>query len=234
MSILLTGHHRDSFVAALRAYRETFSISDAEFAEEVLKVSLNTYKKCVRSSESAPLTLDYDFLSGRFFLYRRSLLTARHITRSILEIGPSETKECLQFHELHHYVSESGVRDEQHYRGDIFLNAERTVLSMPAYFGGQVRLTLLLMPEHASGKDKPLKTRGAALLFGISRGYWQPAVTCVFVEGPLADRRSKMKDLCKTIYARSDEYGPISAELKHAEEHATIMTPLMWSKLPES
>ena len=190
MTISLTGQHRDRFIAELRAHRGTFLISDAEYAEQVLKVSLNTYKKFVRSTGRAPLKLkrhtlisvctrvgldpkafglsigipaqiapfggyrkdDYGFLTGTFFLYRRSFLTARHITRSILEIYPSDTKECLEFHELHYYVSESGVRDEQHYGGDVHLNEERSVLSMPAYFGGQVRLTLLLMPEHAGGQ----------------------------------------------------------------------------------
>jgi hypothetical protein len=269
MTINLTGQHRDRFIAELRAHRERFSISDAQYAGQVLKVSLNTYKKCVRPAGKAPLKLkryifisvcarvgldpkayglsigipaevssfggyrkdDYEFLSGRFFLYRRSFLTARHITRSILEIYPSDTKECLEFHELHYYVSESGVRDEQHYDGDVHLNQERSVLSMPAYFGGQVRLTLLLMPEHADGKRRPLKMRGAALVFGIPRGYWQPTVSCVFVEGPIENKRPNPKDLCSTISAGTEEYARLAAELAHAEEHATIMTPLMWSKL---
>jgi hypothetical protein len=269
MTISLTRQHRDRFIAELRAHRETFLISDAQYAEQVLKVSLNTFKKCIRSAGRTPLRLkrhtfislctrvgldpkayglsigipaqiaqfggyrkdDYEFLGGKFFLYRRSFLTARHITRSILEIHPSDTRECLEFHELHYYVSESGVRDEQHYGGDVHLNQERTVLSMPAYFGGQVRLTLLLMPEHASGKHKPLKMRGAALVFGIPRGYWQPTVSCVFVEGPIDAKRSNLKELCTTIMADTEEYAPLSAELAHAEEHATIMTPLMWAKL---
>ena len=107
--------------------------------EQVLKVSLNTYKNASDGPASpaeaqAPHTHqrltrvgldpkafglsigipaqispfggyrkdDYGFLIGTFFLYRRSFLTARHITRSILEIYSSETKECLEFHELHY------------------------------------------------------------------------------------------------------------------------------------
>ncbi len=73
--------------------------------------------------------------------------------------------------------------------------------------------------------------RGAALVFGIPGGYWQPTVSCVFVEGPIDERRSNLKALCKTILAGTEEYEPLSAELAHAEEHATIMTPLMWLKL---
>ena len=101
----------------------------------------------------------------------------------------------------------------QHYGGDVHLNEERSVLSMPAYFGGQVRLTLLLMPEHAGGKGRPLKMRGAALVFGIPRGYWQPTLSGVFVEGPIDDRRSNLKGLCKTILAGTEEYAPLSVEL---------------------
>src|SRR5262245_54117151 len=57
MTISLPGQHRDRFIADLRAHRETFSISDAQYAEQVLRVSLNTYKKCVRSNGGPPLTL---------------------------------------------------------------------------------------------------------------------------------------------------------------------------------
>jgi len=93
----------------------------------VLKISLNTYKKCVQPGDESlvlkrhtfvsifantnldprryglAITLpsdvspfggyqksDFQFLCGQYFLYRRSFLTARHITCSILEIRPSE------------------------------------------------------------------------------------------------------------------------------------------------
>ena len=50
---------------------------------------------------------------------RRSFLTARHITRSILDIRPSESHECLSFTELHYYTSEVGAREESRYHGDV-------------------------------------------------------------------------------------------------------------------
>jgi hypothetical protein len=267
MTISLSGRQRDRFKADLQAHRETFSFNDAEYADRVLKVSLNTYKKCVQSGAGSVLSLkrhtfisiftntaldpksyglsigvssqaspfggyhknDFQYLCGRFFLYRRTFLTARHITRSILEIRPSESQECLSFSELHYYTAEVGVREEIRYHGDIYMNRERSILSLPAYFEGQVRLTHL-QPERSGGKGK-LKMRGAVLAFGNPKGYWQPTVSCVFVEGPIDQKRSDFRELCKTILNTSEEYAALSDELARVEEHATIITPLMWANI---
>ena len=267
MTISLSGRQRVRFRTDLLAHRETFSLNDAEYADQVLKVSLNTYKKCVQVSAHESLALkrhtfvcifthsaldpknyglsigvpsqvspfggyqkdEFRFLCGRFFLYRRSFLTARHVTRSLLEIRPSESQECLSFNELHYYTAEVGVREEIRYHGDVYMNQERTILSMPAYFQGQVRLTLL-QPERLSSKGK-IKMRGAVLAFGNPKGYWQPTVSCVFVDGPIDDKRANPRDLCKTIVDGSEEHAALSAELARVEEHGTIMTPLMWAKL---
>ena len=267
MTISLSGRQRDRFKADLQAHRETFSLNDAEYADQVLKISLNTYKKCAQSAGSGPLALkrhtfvnifsrtaldpknyglsigvpsqaspfggyqkdDFRFLCGRFFLYRRSFLTARHITRSILEIRPSDSQECLSFNELHYYTAEVGVREELHYRGDVYMNQERSILSLPAYSQGQVRLTLL-QPERLGTKGK-IKMRGAVLAFGNPKGHWQPTVSGVFVDGPVEEKRPHPRDLCKTILDSSEEYAALCAELARVEEHATIMTPLMWAKI---
>jgi hypothetical protein len=37
--------------------RHTYSLTDAEFAADVLKISLNTYKKCVQDGDATPLRL---------------------------------------------------------------------------------------------------------------------------------------------------------------------------------
>ena len=267
MTINLSGRQRDRFKADLQAHRETFSLNDAEYADQVLKVSLNTYKKCVQSTGSEPRALkrhtfvnifvhtaldpknyglsiavpsqaspcggyqknDFQFLCGRFFLYRRSFLTARYVTRTVLDIHLSEGQECLSFSELLYYTSEVGAREEIHYHGDVYMNRERSILSLPAYFQGQVRLTLL-QPERLGSKGK-IKMRGAVLAFGNPKGYWQPTVSCVFVDGPVEEKRQHPRDLCKTILDSSQEYTALSAELARVEEHATIITPLMWAKL---
>ncbi len=263
----LSGQQKDRFQTDLRAHREAFSLSDADYAERVLRVSLNTYKKCVQSNGTASLSLkrhtlinifgnaglnpkdyglsvtlpcqgsqfggylkrDYQLLCGRFFLYRRSFLTGRNITRGVLEIYANDLKECLSFHEFQRYVSDAGIPDEMHYTGDIYMNQERSLLSLPAYSEGQVRLTLLHMPHKPVGKEK-LKMRGALLTFGIPQGYWQPTVSCVYIEGPIDGRHPAPRDLCGTIPTGTREFAALSAELVHAEERATVMTPLMWRK----
>ncbi len=48
MSTSLSGRHLLRFSADLRAHRATFSLNDAEYADQILKVSLNTFKKCVQ------------------------------------------------------------------------------------------------------------------------------------------------------------------------------------------
>jgi hypothetical protein len=268
MTISLTGRQRERFRSDLQAHRETFSLNDAEYADQVLKVSLNTYKKCVQPNGRGPLALkrhtfvsiftntaldpktyglsvavpsqvspfggyqkaEFGHLCGRFFLYRRSFLTARNITRSILEIRPSDSQECLSFNEFHYYTAEVGVREEIRYHGDIYINQERTILSLPAYWQGQVRLTLL-QPERAGTRGK-IKMRGAVLAFGNPKGYWQPTISCIFVDGPIAGKAGDPRDLCTTLEEGTPEHADVSAELARIEEHATIMTPLMWAKLP--
>lgn len=265
MTISLSGRRLERFKADLRAHRATFSLNDAEYADQVLKISLNTYKKCIQpdderlalkrhtfvsifanttldpKSYGIPITLagdaspfggyqtkEFQFVCGRFFLYRRSFLTARHITRSILEIRPSNSHECLSFSELHYYTSETGAREELHYNGDIYINKERNILSLPAYNQGYVRLTLL-QPERLGSKGK-VKLRGALLTYGNPKGYWQPTFTSVYADGPIEENRPHPRELCKTILAGSEEYTDLSEELARIEEHATINTPLMWAK----
>jgi hypothetical protein len=265
MTTSLSGPHLVRFSADLSAHRATFSLNDADYADQVLKISLNTFKKCVQPdsntlslkrhtllnilanaglsprdyglsialpAQSSPYggyhASDYDHLCGRFFLYRRSFLTARNVTCSVLEIGRSESHDCLTFSELHYYTSDAGAREEIHYSGYVHMNQERSILSMPAYFEGQVRLTLV-QPERL-GKSK-VKMRGAVLAFGNPKGYWQPTVSGVFVDGPIETKVAHPRNLCRTILEGSEEHAMLSAELARVEEHTTIMTPLMWAKL---
>jgi hypothetical protein len=265
MAISLHGRQRQKFRADLLAHRESFSLTDADYAGRILKVSLNTLKKCLETGSAGSLSLkrqtflrifghagldphayglavalpsraspfggydkrDYAFLCGRYFLYRRSFLTARNINRMVLEIAPSQTKECLSFREIQYYVSDSGVRDEQHYAGDVYIDSNRSMLGFPASHEGQTRLMLVGMPQRVEGKDK-LKMRGALLTYGVPRGFWQPAMSCVFIEGPQESRQANPRELSTTLYPDSDQFVRIATELSHAEEHATIQTPLMW------
>ncbi len=266
MTIGLTGKQRASFVKDLKAHREAYTLSDAEYATQVLKVSLNTYKKCVRPVGHVPLSLqrhtfvsifansgleprnygltlalpnrvsqfggyakqDFKYLCGRYLLYRRSFLTARDITCGILDIDASKSLECLTFVERNSYTAEVGSSQDLKYSGNIYMNQERNLLSLPAYEEGNVRL-MQVQPERL-GNRRQIKYRGALLTFGNPKGYWQPTVSCVFANGPINESDVPLKDLCRTIHKGSEDFAALSAELERVEEHATNITPLMWAK----
>jgi len=104
------------------------------------------------------------------------------------------------------------------------------MLSMPAYLQGQVRLTLV-QPERLSSRGRgKIKMRGVVLAFGNPKGFWQPTVSCVYVDGPIEEKRSDPKEFCTTILNTSEEYAALSDELARVEEHGAIITPLMWAK----
>lgn len=268
MTFRLQGRHLELFREHLREHRARYTVGDAEYAEGVLKVSLNTYKKCALGGSGSEavslkrhtfmsilsnagldprhygLTLalpgarsghggydkrEYAFICGPHYLYRRSFLTARNITRSVVEIAAAEGRECLTFHEVHYYVSDSGVRDEQHYQGDLHIDRDRSLIGMPSYFEGQVRLTLVNVPQRPSPREK-IKMRGALLAYGVPNGYWQPTLSCVFIEGPILAKTANLRDLCETIRPGTPDFSRISSELSHAEERATINTPMLWFK----
>ncbi len=265
MAITLGGRQREKLRADLLKHRESFSLNDADYVADVLKISLNTLKKCLDDKASGALTLkrqtflsifryaglnpqdygltatlpsraapyggygkdDYAYLCGRHYLYRRSFLTGRNINRLVLDIAASKAKECLTFHEFQHYVSDSGVRDEQHYIGDIHIDQDRSILGFPATDEGQTRLMLVGMPRRPVGREK-VKMRGALLTYGIPRGSWQPTVSCVFIEGPWESKHPNPREQSMTLYPDADEFERIATELALAEEYATIQTPLLW------
>lgn len=266
MSINLSARQRARFRSDLLSHRETFTLNDADYADQVLKVSLNTYKKCIQPAANGPLALkrqtwlgifantpldpktyglavgvptcdspfggysveDFRHLCARFHIYRRSFLTARQITCGVLEIRPSDVHDCLAFSEIHSYVSEAATRQELRYSGDVYMNPERSLLSLPSYADGQVRLTML-SAERVGGRSR-VKMRGAQLTYGNPKGFWQPTVSCIYVDGPVDERRTSLRDLCRTIDEGTPEHDAISAELSHVEDYATIITPLMWAR----
>ena len=266
MAIALKGKHRARFVNDLAVHRETHAISDAQYAEKVLQVSLNTYKKCLPANKDElslqrptfvkifansgldPKNYDlalvlpsnatpyggykkkeFEYLCGHYLMYRRSFLSARDITCGLLEIKLSATQECLSFVESHYYTAEVGLPQELEYTGDVYLNAERNLISLPAYENGHVRL-MQLMHERVDRRGR-IKFRGALLTFGNPKGYWQPTVSCIFAEGPITSKKIDRQSLCRTIYSDNKDYAQFSEELAHVEKHATNITPLMWANL---
>jgi hypothetical protein len=88
------------------------------------------------------------------------------------------------------------------------MNRERSILSLLAYFEGQVRLTLL-QPERMGSRGK-IKMRGAVLAFGNPKGYWQPTVSSVFIDGPVEEKCAHPRELCKTVLGGSDEHAALA------------------------
>jgi hypothetical protein len=54
--IVLEGADYARFKTDLREHRARFALNDVEYAEQVLKISLNTFKKCVNSADRVALT----------------------------------------------------------------------------------------------------------------------------------------------------------------------------------
>ena len=98
-----------------------------------------------------------------------------------------------------------------------------------AHFEGQVRLTLVHMPQKLSPHER-VKMRGGLLAFGIPKGYWQPVLASVFIEGPITGKHPDLKTLCRTIRAGAADFVRLSTELAHTEEHSTINTAMLWQR----
>jgi hypothetical protein len=56
MKIILEGDHYARFRADLLAHRDKFPLNDADYVDQVLKISLNTFKKCVNAAGHLALT----------------------------------------------------------------------------------------------------------------------------------------------------------------------------------
>ena len=54
--IVLEGVDYARFKTDLREHRARFALNDVEYAEQILRISLNTFKKCINSPERVALT----------------------------------------------------------------------------------------------------------------------------------------------------------------------------------
>jgi hypothetical protein len=175
--------------------------------------------------------LDYGFLVGRYFIYRRSFLTAENITRSVLDITWNDSKSCLSFVEHHRYIADSGVPQAFDYAGDVYMHPERALLSLFATENGEARLTVLHMPSRRLSQATlgHIRAAGVVLCHGFPKRFYQPVVSAVTLEGCDSVRKTQsLTTLCKTIKPDMPEFGPLAADVKIAEEHAVVMTPLIW------
>ena len=270
MSIDLIGDDRIRFGRDLERHRDAYPIKDADYAERVLGISLNTFKRCINAEGHPRLALkrhsfisifqraaldparygmnimlpiygarhggyghdEYTYLAGRFIFHRRSFLTASNIVRGVLDITWSEPQQCFTFLEVLAYVTDSGVPYETTNQGEIHIQKERNLMFLLACQDGAVRLTMLHIPERpeAHRPAQAVRTRGALLTYGNPRDFYQPIVTAIVLEKRSDKLTGDPVKLCATIRPGSAGYAVPSADLRHAEEHAVVMTPMLWSR----
>ena len=174
---------------------------------------------------------DFGYLAGRYLLYRRSFQTGLDISRAVLDISWSENQSCLTFVECRRLKTETGAWQANDFAGRIYIHQERVLMSLLAIDKGDVRLTLLHIPaRHVFGTNLGLvRTSGAVLTHGYPKRFFQPVVSAVTIEAVESSKRSASPNtLCKTISPGMPDYAAAAEELRIAEEHAVVMTPLMW------
>ncbi len=268
MLIRLKDAARRRFRDDLNAHRARSQLTDAAYAASVLRVSLNTLKKCLEpgseltikrrtfaaitqhagldsslygaatpaghsetASHGGYSRAEFGFLAGQYLLHRRSFLTAERISRSVMEIAWDGQKGCLTFTERMRYVSDGGVPQSSDYSGDVFMHADRVLMTLLAIKEGEVRMTMLHTPSRRPADNQlgPIRMAGVVLTHGYPKRFYQPVVSAVAVEQVARPRpATQLLALCKTLTPGSAEFEAAAADLRVAEEHAVVFTPLLW------
>ena len=267
MDITLTGRQRTQLRADLVAHRARSTLTDAEYVRTVLRVSLNTFKKCV--GDGASLTLkrrsfnsivanagldgrrygakeqapappaehggytkaEYGYIIGRYLLHRRSFQNGIDITRGVLDITWNDSQSCLAFNEMRRYKTPAGAWQANDIVGTIYMHPERVLMGLLAIDKGDARLTLLHIPSrHAFGTNLgTIRTSGVVLTHGYPKRFFQPVISAVTIEAVDPSKRHLSPNALSTPIPRgSAEYNAIAEDLRIAEEHAVVLTPLMW------
>jgi hypothetical protein len=271
MDVLMSGEERRQFREGLLGVRAKSSLNDAEFAHNILRVSLNTFKKCV--ADSADLRLkrrsfnaivgnagldrntflsmgatlptasayggysksEFGYLVGRYLLYRRSFQNGIDISRAVLDIEWCDRQGCLIFNEMRRYRTDGNLWQANDIKGTITIHAERVLMGLLAMDNGDVRLTLLHIPSrNVYGTQLgTIRTSGAVLTHGYPKRYFQPVVSAVTIEAisPTLKTRSP-NELCVLIKPGDPEHAAADEEMRIADEHAVVMTPLMCRTAP--
>ena len=176
--------------------------------------------------------LDFGFVAGRYFLHRRSFLTGSNINRSLLDIRWSDRDQCLSFQEQLRYRSDGGVHQQNEYAGNVYMHRDRVLMSMLCNDAGELRIIMTHTPNRPAGRARPaFKLHGVMLTHGFPRGYFQPVVSAVQIESAPASGTLAVEKVCRTLSVGDPDFDRLSHDLKHAEEHAVIMTPLLQRKL---
>lgn len=267
MAVILAGREREALRADLLADRERRGLTDLQYAQGVLKISLNTFRKCIGKSAELPLRrqsltailsraglkpsdygltmalpvasglhggyreADYGYIAGRYHQIRRNFLDGMDIIRSVIDIAWNRERECLSFRETLRYRTDPGVDYRVNYTGDIYMHPDRVLMSLLAIDAGEVRQILAHVPTRRQGEtDLPARTRGAVLTHSFPSGLFQPAVSAVSLTRVSDVTRQNPEKFCRTLSPNDEEYRAASEELRLAEEHGVVITPLLWRR----
>jgi hypothetical protein len=173
---------------------------------------------------------DYHYLAGRYMLYRRAIDNGVDITRAVLEISWNESLSCLSFVETRRFNTDGKWRSNN-FKGNVYMHAERVLMGLLAIDKGDTRLTLLHIPtRHVSGSVfGALRSSGVVVTHGYPKRFFQPVVSPVTIEAIAPSKKSMSANaICITLALDSADYARIAEDLRVAEEHAVVMTPLMW------
>jgi hypothetical protein len=173
---------------------------------------------------------DYDYLVGRYILYRRAIDNGHEITRAVLDISWTESLACLSFVETRRFNTDGKWRSSD-FKGNIYMHAERVLMGLLAIDNGDTRLTLLHIPtRHVSGSVfGGLRSSGVVLTHGYPKRFFQPVVSPVTIEAiPSTKKSMSANAICITLAPGAPDYARAAEDLRVAEEHAVVMTPLMW------
>ena len=79
--IVVSSQSRKKLRQALLKHRQGFALSEADYVKQVLKVALNTYKKCIAAPDGTELTLKRHTLINMLKIAKNRSRQRRHRCR---------------------------------------------------------------------------------------------------------------------------------------------------------
>ncbi len=171
---------------------------------------------------------EFAYIEGRYFCYRRSFLTGKKITRSVLDIRWNDALGALSFDERLRYVSDGGVEQITHYAGEIHMHLDRVLMTLLSIDEGEVRAAMVNVPEKRATSSGTRKLRGVLLTHGYPKSFYQPVISAVAIELASPEHSDVQGE---TMEPGHPDFERVERDLRLAEEHAVVMTPLL-ARLP--
>lgn len=171
---------------------------------------------------------EFAYIEGRYFYYRRSFLTGKKITRSVLDLRWNDALGALSFDEQLRYVSDAGVAQITRYAGEVYMHLDRVLMTLLSIDEGEVRATMVNVPEKRATSSGTRKLRGVLMTHGYPKSFYQPVVSAVAIEQVPPEQETAPGG---TMEPGHPDFDRVERDLRLAEEHAVVMTPLL-ARLP--